>query len=135
LLSNSIKYSHEGGKIEVIISTNKNEVLIRIKDQGIGISEENKYGIFDRFEKVDKRMNRENEGSGIGLYIAKALVEILNGIIWVKSNLGEGSCFFVKFPILDICEKICAAVEESNNNQNSNIVEKINIEFSDIYFK
>ncbi|SHH44307.1 MASE3 domain-containing sensor histidine kinase [Clostridium grantii] len=135
LLSNAIKYSQKGSTIQVIINKDDlGQVLIMVKDNGIGISPDNIDSIFDRFEKVDKKMNRENEGSGIGLFITKSLVEIQKGTILVESELTKGSNFFIKFPVLDDYDESCISTETSTHIQDNNIVEKINIEFSDIYF-
>ncbi|SHH82421.1 MASE3 domain-containing sensor histidine kinase [Clostridium grantii] len=136
LLSNAIKYSGEYCKIEVVININQNkEVLVLIKDNGIGIPENKKEEIFNRFEKIDKTMNRENEGSGIGLYIVKSLVELQGGVIWAEKNLEKGSSFFIKFPVVDVYDEICASKESESILKENNIIEKMNIEFSDIYLK
>jgi signal transduction histidine kinase len=136
LLSNAIKYSNEGCTIEIIISTNKSgKVLILIKDDGIGISQDNQIRIFHRFEKVDKSISRETEGSGIGLYITNSLVESQNGTISLESTLGKGSSFFIEFPVVDEYNETILSTNTNKKINTSNISEKINIEFSDIYFK
>ncbi|GAA0176681.1 PAS domain-containing sensor histidine kinase [Clostridium sediminicola] len=135
LLANAIKYGKKGGNIEVSLSTEESgKVMITVEDDGIGIPDGKKGKVFNRFEKVDKSINRANEGSGIGLSIVKALVEIQRGAIWVESKLGEGSKFYIKFPIVEGLDEVCATKEDSINSQKNNIIEKINIEFSDIYF-
>ena len=67
-------------------------------DNGIGISEEDAKHIFDRFYRVDKARSRSMGGTGLGLAIAKQTTELFGGRIWVESELGEGSTFFLAFP-------------------------------------
>lgn len=131
LLSNAIKFTKAGDKISVNLTQEKNELIIGIKDSGIGIKKENLEIIFERFRQVNKSLTRENEGSGIGLSLVKLLVEMHEGTIEVKSEYGKGSEFTVKLPIKLI-------KDSEYNGQLKNIetdkVEKIAIEFSDIYF-
>ncbi len=134
LLSNSIKYSDNGCNIKVSIhSEDTGKVLIIVEDEGIGIPDNKKQTIFNSLEKIDKSMLRKNEGSGIGLHIVKSLVELLNGTISLESTLGVGSKFFIRFPVVAMCDEICATIDDTANTQISDIIEKINIEFSDIY--
>lgn len=130
LLSNSIKFTKYGGLINVDIYDNDNTILISVKDNGIGIPEDKLNLIFDRFVQVDSSLQRENEGSGIGLALVKSLVENHGGRIWVESKLNSGTNFFIEFPVKQLPDEI-----ESLNSveHNDTLVEKINIEFSDIY--
>lgn len=98
LLSNAVKYS-ENGSIKLIVENKDSSYIISVKDEGIGIAEENLKIIFDEFTQVDGSYTRKIGGTGLGLSITKKLVEILGGEIKVKSVLNEGSIFSVKLPI------------------------------------
>ncbi|MBB6625590.1 PAS domain-containing sensor histidine kinase [Clostridium gasigenes] len=130
LLSNSIKFTKQQGKISVNVTSEEDSIMISVKDSGVGIKKENLDSIFERFIQVNKSLTRENEGSGIGLSLVKLLVEMHDGSISVNSEYEKGSEFIIKLPV-----KI---VEDSNENLFKNIeidkVEKVSIEFSDIYF-
>ena len=106
LLSNAIKFSYNSGLIYITLyKDNDNNVVISFKDYGTGINEKNLQCIFDRFTQVDNTMTRVNEGSGIGLSIARSFVTLHKGTIDVKSKENEGSEFIVKIPIKLIDEK------------------------------
>jgi signal transduction histidine kinase/DNA-binding response OmpR family regulator/ligand-binding sensor domain-containing protein len=103
LLSNAIKFTQPGGKIIIHLNHNlihKNEFfVIKIKDNGTGIPENEINNIFNRFYQVDNSSSRQGEGTGIGLALAKELVELMNGTIKVKSSAGKGSEFTIQLPI------------------------------------
>jgi len=132
LLSNSIKFSKAGGKIGIYITEEKDELIITVKDTGIGIPNNKIPIIFDRFAQVDKSLTRNHEGSGIGLSIVKSLVELHHGRVGVKSIHGKGSEFLIRLPINAVHKD--QAEPELKDNFDKSYVEKINIEFSDIYF-
>lgn len=98
IISNSIKYTGSGKKIIVNCYEEKNTAVISIKDNGIGISEENIKFIFERFYRVDKSRNKDSGGLGVGLTISKAIVEAHKGEISVNSRVNEGSEFIVSLP-------------------------------------
>ncbi len=130
LISNSVKFSENGGKINISLYEKDKWAYISIKDNGIGIPEEMKDLIFQRFRQVDKSFTRKREGSGIGLSLVKSLVEMHEGTIEVKSEYGKGSEFIVKLPVrLAEDDEIAAAAEETS----CVFVDRVNIEFSDIY--
>lgn len=131
LLSNSLKFTPKGGEIKVNFEDQDKNILISVEDNGIGIPNDKLESIFDRFVQVDKSLSRNNEGSGIGLSLIRSLVELHGGRIWVESNWGCGSKFFIKLPV-----KVFPKEENENMNvpSDTNKGEKINIEFSDIYF-
>jgi len=109
-------------------------INIKVKDTGIGIPLDIQDKIFDRFVQADKSINRNREGSGIGLSLVKSLVELHNGTITLKSSPNEGTEFNISIPCniapkSDICENITP--KEYSYNEH---IEKIFIEFSDIYF-
>lgn len=130
LLSNAIKYTNKEGKIDVDLRLREDKVLISVKDNGIGIPEEKLITIFDRFIQVDDSLNRQNEGSGIGLSLVKALVELHGGGIWAESKLGEGAEFIIELPINTLDN-----IQDNGNMKTieSTKVDKCHIEFSDIY--
>ena len=99
LLDNAVKYSTNRKEIIVSLSPTTEAVEIGIQDFGMGLSEEDKKKVFSRFYRVDKARSRERGGNGLGLSIAKELVEGYNGKISVTSRLNQGSLFKVKLPI------------------------------------
>lgn len=129
LLSNSVKFTTVGDKITVDIVDQGEQVKIIVKDTGIGIPKEKLKVIFERFRQVDNSLSRNSEGSGIGLSLVKALVEMHGGSVDVKSTLGEGTEFNIVLPARKIDH--IDFIEENITYQNN--TEKINIEFSDIY--
>lgn len=98
LLSNSIKYTKEEGKIQIELSDKGNFVKLVVKDNGTGISQEDLPYIFERFYRADKSRTRTTGGSGIGLAIVKSIVEAHKGEVGVISNVDEGSEFTILIP-------------------------------------
>ncbi|MBK5240957.1 PAS domain S-box protein [Clostridium sp.] len=132
LISNAIKFTNLGGDILVNIFERSDNIVVCVRDTGIGIPKEKQSCIFDRFIQVDKSLTRNREGSGIGLSLVKELVEMHGGKIFLESEVNKGSKFSFELPI----KQLQASKDKYFNskfNANSNI-EKINIEFSDIYF-
>jgi DNA-binding response OmpR family regulator/anti-sigma regulatory factor (Ser/Thr protein kinase) len=97
IFSNAFKFTPEFGKIDVSVSEKNNFVVISISDTGIGISKEKTNRIFDRFYQADSSSTREQEGTGIGLSLAKELVELHKGKIEVESEEGKGTTFNILF--------------------------------------
>ena len=110
LLSNAIKFTREYGKIIVHINQVKHNdeahLLIKIKDNGIGIPNEALPNIFNRFFQSDTSTIRKQEGTGIGLALTKELIELMNGTIEVKSKLDKGSEFSVMIPVTRLAPSI-----------------------------
>lgn len=131
LLSNSIKFTPEGGTISVEVKDKPNSVLISVKDTGCGIPEDKLELIFERFRQVDSVLTRRAEGSGIGLSLVKTLIEAHDGSIIAKSTLGIGSEFIIELPskLVENCDNDLSQI----NSDNENKIERIHIEFSDIY--
>ncbi len=132
LLSNAVKFTNYNGNIFVFMDADDDYVTIRIKDDGVGISEEVQEEIFKRFVQEDKSFNRKKEGSGIGLALVKSLVELHGGQVYLEKGIEKGSEFVVKLPNVRI------ETEEETDNKiidvdNKPLVQKIHIEFSDIY--
>jgi two-component system sensor histidine kinase VicK len=99
ILTNSIKYTPEGGKIKIYVGFVYNNAYIKIIDTGIGIPEKDIDKIFERFYRVDKARTREMGGTGLGLSIAKEILEQNNGSIDIKSIVGEGTEVVIQIPI------------------------------------
>ena len=131
LLSNSVKFTNRGGNILVFMDADEEFVTISIKDDGIGIPEEIKDSVFERFVQADKSFNRKNEGSGIGLALTKSLIELHDGKIELKSKEGKGSEIIIKLPNIK-CNEVKSEIR-SINTESKPIADKVNIEFSDIY--
>lgn len=131
LLSNALKFTPSGGTICVNIYDRGECVLISVKDTGIGIPKDMLNKIFDPFTQVDNSLKRSAEGSGLGLFIVKSLVEMHDGEIYVKSQIGIGSEFIIKLPVKLIKSEI-SEHNQAGISLNKNI-EKMQIEFSDIY--
>ncbi|UTH13142.1 two-component system histidine kinase PnpS [Macrococcus equipercicus] len=100
LLSNAINYSTDNDEIIVRVMQQDGLSILEIKDNGIGIAEEEQIRIFERFYRVDKARSRDSGGTGLGLAIVKHIVEVFNGEIEVDSQPGAGSTFRVKFKAL-----------------------------------
>lgn len=99
LITNSIKFTPPGGSIELEMLIEQ-DIVVMIKDTGIGISETDLPHIFDRFYKADKARSRTSSGSGLGLSIVKKIVELHHGSIEVQSACGQGTTFTVRLPHL-----------------------------------
>jgi two-component system phosphate regulon sensor histidine kinase PhoR len=100
LITNALTYTPKGGKVEAVIEEQAEEILLHVKDTGIGIEEKEIPRIFERFYRVDKARSRNSGGTGLGLAIVKHLVEAHHGYITVKSKVGHGTTFTVHFPKL-----------------------------------
>ena len=100
LLHNAIKFTSEGGVIRIVLKCRNNETCCQIVDTGIGIASEDMVHIFERFYKVDKSRDRALGGNGLGLTLAKKIVELHGGHIIPQSMLGKGSTFTVELPRL-----------------------------------
>lgn len=105
LISNAIKYNKENGEIFVNLLVRNDDVVIEVIDTGIGIAQEKIKYIFQRFMQINKSFIRDVEGSGIGLYMVKSLVELHKGKIEVESVEGEGSKFTVIIPKVTVESK------------------------------
>ncbi|MBC7943561.1 PAS domain S-box protein [Candidatus Saccharibacteria bacterium] len=99
LLSNAIKYTKEGGTVSLKITSDKKQILISVTDSGIGIPKDAEPKIFTRFFRASNAMENESEGTGLGLYILKSVVNQMNGKVWFQSEVSKGSTFFVAFPV------------------------------------
>jgi PAS domain S-box-containing protein len=132
ILSNAVKFTDEGGAIYVNINSSHEDVTISIKDTGIGIPEDKLETIFERFKQLDKTLSRNYGGSGIGLSLVKSLVEMHKGKVHAKSSEGTGAEFLIVLPICTV-EKEHHMLQKENGFAKQRRVERITIEFSDIY--
>lgn len=98
LVDNAIKYTNTGS-VDIDLEGNKSTVTIKIHDTGMGISPEEQKHLFEKFYRVNNSMTREQSGTGLGLYIARSLIEMYGGKIWVESSLGKGSTFAFTLPL------------------------------------
>lgn len=97
LLENAVKYSNDGGRVWIDGYLKEGKPVIRVKDEGIGISQENLDRLFERFYRVDKSRSRKVGGTGLGLSIVKHIVSLFNAEIKVESELGKGTSFYIYF--------------------------------------
>lgn len=101
LLSNALKYTPEGQRVELVAAVEDGRAHIRVIDTGLGIPEEDLPHLFEKFYRVNRDEHQVPEGTGLGLAIARAIVEQHEGDIWVESKLGEGSVFGIVLPVLN----------------------------------
>ena len=135
LLSNAIKFTPEYGKIILHIKkesskSGKDELIIKIKDSGIGISKEDKNRIFERFYQAKKPKEYSTEGTGIGLSIVKEYVKLMKGNINIESEIGKGSIFTIRLAINSISQKdnsISPKIIPENNKIDEFHIQKHNI--------
>lgn len=99
LIDNAIKYTKKKGTVEIAYHKKDNEIIFSIKDDGIGIPDDQQHKIFKKFFRADNAVLEETEGNGLGLYIAKSIVEAHRGKIWFESKEGKGTTFYFSLPI------------------------------------
>ena len=99
LLSNAVKFTPEGGRVGLTATTAEDVVTIAVSDTGIGIAPEDQAAIFEEFRQVGREDARKQEGTGLGLTLAKKFVELHGGRIWVRSQVGLGSTFSFTLPV------------------------------------
>ena len=95
LVSNAIKFTPKGGRIELLAAQDGDRVTVAVRDNGVGIAAENLERIFDRFYQVEASLRREHGGIGLGLAIAREMADLSDGRISVESQIGEGSTFYL----------------------------------------
>ena len=111
LIDNSGKYSPEGTTIAVTTEVNDNNIIIKIKDEGVGIDQKDLDKIFDKFVRLENHLTSKTQGNGLGLYITKNLVESMNGKISVKSVLNSGTEFELRFPVYNTEEAMQCSLQ------------------------
>ncbi len=110
LLDNAVKYTPAGGEVQITLATQNGNAQISISDTGMGIPRDDQEHVFDRFYRVDKARSRALGGAGLGLAIARWIVEAHEGKLYVESKLGSGSTFKIKLP-LGLSQKVGEADE------------------------
>ena len=105
LLSNSLKYTPEKGKIGVVISKDKTNVKIEVSDTGMGIPKYQQKNIFTKLFRADNVREHETDGTGLGLYIVKSVIEQFGGKVWFKSVENKGTTFYATIPLKGIKAK------------------------------
>lgn len=100
LLENAIKYTIEGGKIEIDVKKENDYLIVSIADNGIGIPKDQEKDVFVKFFRARNAVKLDTDGSGLGLHIAKTIIEKNGGTIWFESVEGKGSTFYFSVPLL-----------------------------------
>ena len=98
LIDNAVKYTNEGGQINIYILDQQNDITVTIRDNGIGIPKEDVDRVFERFYRVDKARSRELGGTGLGLGIAKHIILAHNGEISIESEINKGTKVLIRLP-------------------------------------
>jgi len=98
LLTNAVKFTPDGGKVDVSARRDDGSVLIAVRDTGIGIAVEDQDAVFDAFRQVGKHYTNKQEGTGLGLTLTRKFVELHGGRIWLESVPGKGSTFTFNIP-------------------------------------
>ncbi len=99
LVSNAIKYSPDGGDIRIRGELHPKHVTIAVRDDGIGIPAQQQHRIFQKFSRLDNALSRKTEGTGLGLFLCKAIIEAHNGRIWFQNNPdAPGATFTFSLP-------------------------------------
>ena len=131
LLSNAIKYTPSGKCIYVTVESVDDDIVIKVKDEGIGIPPEKHEVIFERFVQVESTLTRSTESTGIGLCLVKKLVQAMDGTLSLESKVGEGSTFTIKLPALTADD--CNVIVTREKDTDDRLIKAVAIEFSDIY--
>ena len=129
LLSNAIKFTDSDGNIYVLCEESDAELIIKVKDDGIGIPKEFRERIFERFVQVDKSFRRNVEGSGIGLSLVKFIVDSHSGQVYLNDEVEKGCEFIIKIPKLLMDEDNCTSYTQCLKKE---IESKVYMELSDI---
>jgi PAS domain S-box-containing protein len=98
LVGNALKFTPRGGRVSIVVEDAGSDLLVKVEDSGVGIPQEHLDRIFDRFYRVPLPAGSEVEGTGLGLSICRAVVDEHGGRIWVESQVGRGTAFFVTIP-------------------------------------
>jgi signal transduction histidine kinase len=99
LISNAIKFT-DNGEIKIKVEYANNELIFSVSDTGIGIPDQYREIIFDRFRQADYNIKGKHGGTGLGLAISKAYIEFMGGRIWIESEIGKGSIFYFSLPVI-----------------------------------
>ena len=116
LISNAIKYSHAGSKIQLRLKDRGNSVVLSVADNGVGIPEEDLPKIFQKFQRIENELSHSEGGSGLGLFLAMQLANAHGGDIEVESKLGVGSVFSLILPKTTAFKKTSVSLKTQNTN-------------------
>jgi PAS domain S-box-containing protein len=105
LLSNSIKYTPEKGNVYLLVEQQEKDIMIEVKDTGYGVPQKDQQKIFQKLFRAENVKKKTTDGTGLGLYIVKSIVEQLGGKIWFISEENKGTDFFVTLPISGVKSK------------------------------
>src|SRR5699024_2356487 len=97
----AVKYSPDGGTVTLKVERKMRQIVISVKDEGIGIAYDKLEKIFDRFYRVDKARSRNLGGTGLGLAISQEIVEMHYGQIWARSKEGKGTTIYFTLPLMN----------------------------------
>jgi two-component system phosphate regulon sensor histidine kinase PhoR len=117
LVENAIKYSPDGGSVQVGVEAQEENVLFLVRDEGLGIPSDEQGRVFEKFYRVDPQMTRGVGGTGLGLYICNELVSRMGGHIWLESKAGEGSTFLFELPAVASIA-VAGPAERSSRSEN-----------------
>ncbi|MDV4151695.1 HAMP domain-containing sensor histidine kinase, partial [Clostridium sp. AL.422] len=132
ILSNSLKYGKQNGNIDVTVKVEEDNIVIEVINDADSIPEDKRNEIFEKFTRINSSLNRPSEGSGLGLYLTKGLVELHGGEISISVGPTYGNIFKIVLPYDKNIKGDCSYI--NNYAQINEIKQKIDIEFSDIYF-
>jgi signal transduction histidine kinase len=113
LVDNAVRYSPDGGRIEIQVDPSASGVKIAVCDEGLGIPHGEEQRIFSKFYRVDPQQSRGVRGTGLGLYICRELVRRMEGRVSVSSREGKGSTFVVELPLLPVGSREQAVATQS----------------------
>jgi signal transduction histidine kinase len=113
LIDNAVKYSPEGGRVEIELEPRGSGLRIAVRDEGLGIPHGEQQRIFAKFYRLDPQQTRGVGGTGLGLYICRELVRRMEGRVSVSSREGEGSTFVVDLPLLPSSAREQAVISQS----------------------
>ena len=99
LVENAIKYTDQGGEVQIQMHLHQNQVVFEVRDTGIGIAPADQHRLFEKFYRGVRKGMKGERGSGLGLAIVKSIAERHGGRVWVESQLGKGSRFFLAIPL------------------------------------
>jgi signal transduction histidine kinase len=99
IIENAIRYSNDGGVVKVSFEPKDDSVLVTVTDHGIGIPQELQKYVFERFFRATNAIKAETDGTGLGLFVTRSILEKINGKIWFESKEGKGTSFYFTIPI------------------------------------
>ncbi len=102
LFDNAMKYTPDGGRVEVRVTRDESEVIISVRDNGLGIDVKDQQRLFEKHSRVEREEFKKIKGSGLGLFIVRSVAQQHGGRVWVESTLGEGSTFFIALPVTSV---------------------------------